>query len=36
MKRYTLTEYAAAKPATRRVYDDLMRTTGAAEVPIWL
>lgn len=36
MKRYTLTEYEAAKRETRTVYDDFMRTTGAAEVPIWL
>mgnify|MGYP003386363311 CR=1 FL=1 len=36
MQRYTLTGYAAASPATREVYDDFMRTTGATEPPIWL
>ncbi len=36
MQRYTLTEYAAASPATREVYDDYLRSTGATEVPIWI
>ncbi len=36
MQRYTLTEYKDASPATQDVYDDYMRTTGAASVPIWL
>ena len=36
MQRYTLTNYEDASPATRAVYDDFMRTTGATEVPIWL
>lgn len=36
MQRYTLTDYEDASPATRSVYDDFMRTTGATEVPIWL
>jgi len=36
MQRYTLTEYRDASPATREVYDDFMRATGATEVPVWL
>lgn len=36
MQRYTLTEYEDASPATREVYDDYMRTTGATEVPVWV
>ncbi len=36
MQRYALTEYRDASPATREVYDDFMRTTGATEVPVWL
>jgi alkylhydroperoxidase family enzyme len=36
MKRYTLTDYRTASPATREVYDDFMRTTGATEPPVWL
>jgi uncharacterized peroxidase-related enzyme len=36
LQRYTLTDYASASPATREVYDDFMRTTGATEVPIWV
>lgn len=36
MQRYTLTEYAQASAATREVYDDFMRTTGATEVPVWI
>jgi len=36
MQRYTLTDYQTASPGTRDVYDDFMRTTGAAEVPIWI
>ncbi|WP_295456855.1 hypothetical protein [uncultured Thiodictyon sp.] len=36
MQRYTLTEYADASSATRDVYDDFMRTTGATSVPVWL
>jgi uncharacterized peroxidase-related enzyme len=36
MPRYTLTEYDAAVPATRDVYDDFMRATGATELPVWI
>lgn len=36
MQRYTLTEYEQACPATREVYDDFMRSTGATAVPVWL
>lgn len=36
MQRYTLTEYEDASSATQEVYDDFMRTTGAASVPVWL
>ena len=36
MQRYTLTEHEDASPATREVYDDFMRTTGATSVPVWL
>jgi alkylhydroperoxidase family enzyme len=36
MQRYILTEYEDASPATREVYDDFMRTTGATSVPIWI
>lgn len=36
MHRYTLTSYENASAATREVYDDFMRTTGATSVPIWL
>ncbi len=36
MQRYTLTEYEDASQGTREVYDDLMRTTGAAEAPVWI
>ncbi len=36
MQRYRLTEYDDASPATREVYDDLMRLTGATEPPIWI
>ena len=36
MQRYTLTDYDAASAATRDVYDDFMRTTGATEVPVWI
>lgn len=36
MQRYTLTEYQDASPATREVYDDFMRTTGATSTPVWL
>lgn len=36
MQRYTLTEYEDASSATREVYDDFMRTTGATSVPVWL
>lgn len=36
MQRYTVTEYDDASPATREVYDDFMRTTGATTVPIWV
>jgi alkylhydroperoxidase family enzyme len=36
MQRYILTSYRSADPATREVYDDFMRTTGATEPPIWL
>lgn len=36
MPRYTLTEYDTAVPATRDVYDDFMRATGATELPVWI
>ena len=36
VQRYTLTEYEDASPATREVYDDFMRTTGATSPPVWL
>ncbi|MDQ1286880.1 MAG: hypothetical protein QG622_445 [Actinomycetota bacterium] len=36
MRRYTLTEYDDASPATREVYDDFMRTTGSTSVPVWI
>jgi alkylhydroperoxidase family enzyme len=36
MQRYTLTEYEDASPATREVYDDFMRTTGATAPPVWI
>lgn len=36
MQRYILTDYEAALPETREVYDDYMRTTGATSVPVWL
>jgi len=36
VQRYSLTEYKDASPATREVYDDFMRTTGATSVPIWI
>lgn len=36
VQRYTLTEYKDASPATREVYDDFMRTTGATSPPVWL
>jgi alkylhydroperoxidase family enzyme len=36
MQRYILTEYKDASPETREVYDDYMRTTGDASVPLWL
>jgi uncharacterized peroxidase-related enzyme len=36
VRRYSLTEYEQASPATREVYDDLMRTTGATEPPVWI
>ena len=36
MQRYTLTEYEDASPATREVYDDFMRTTGATSPPVWI
>ena len=36
MQRYILTEYEDASPATREVYDDFMRTTGATEPPVWI
>jgi uncharacterized peroxidase-related enzyme len=36
MQRYTLTEYDDASPATREVYDDFMRTTGATAPPVWI
>jgi alkylhydroperoxidase family enzyme len=36
MQSYTLTEYKDASPTTREVYDDLMRTTGATSVPVWI
>ena len=36
MQRYRLTEYKAACAATREVYDDHMRTTGATSLPVWI
>lgn len=36
MQRYSLTEYEDASPATREVYDDFMRTTGATSAPVWI
>lgn len=36
MLRYTLTEYDDCSEATRAVYDDFLRTTGATSVPIWI
>lgn len=36
MQRYTLTPYADASPATRAVYDEFMRLSGADEPPIWM
>lgn len=36
MQRYRLTEYQDAGAATRAVYDDLMRTTGATSPPVWI
>lgn len=36
MQRYSLTEYENASPATRDVYDDFMRATGATAPPIWI
>jgi alkylhydroperoxidase family enzyme len=36
MKRYHITEYQDASPASREVYDDYMRTTGATKPPLWL
>jgi hypothetical protein len=31
-----LTDYENASPATREVYDDFMRTTGATAPPVWI
>lgn len=36
MQRYSLTEYKDAPPATREVYDDYMRVTGATSPPVWI
>lgn len=36
MQRYALTEYEDASAATREVYDDFMRTTGATSPPVWI
>lgn len=36
MQRYTLTPYASAAPASRAVYDEFMRLSGAAEPPVWM
>ncbi len=36
MQRYLIVEYQDADPATREVYEDFMRTTGATTVPLWL
>ena len=36
MRRYSVTEYEDAAPATREVYDDFMRTAGDTSVPLWL
>lgn len=36
MQRYLLTEYQDASPETREVYDDYMRMTGDASLPIWI
>lgn len=36
MQRYSLTPYRDAAPATRAVYDEFLRLSGAAEPPIWM
>lgn len=36
MQHYTLTKYQDASPATRQVYDDLMRTTGEVVLQTWI
>lgn len=36
MQRYVLTSYDEAAPATREVYDEFLRLSGAAEPPIWM
>lgn len=36
MQRYILTDYALASNETREVYDDYLRITGDADIPIWL
>lgn len=36
MQRYVIVEYQDAEPTTREVYEDYMRTTGSASVPLWL
>lgn len=36
MQRYTLTDYDAAAPGTREVYDEFLRLSGAPKVPVWL
>lgn len=35
-QRYSLTDYQNACPATRTVYEDFMRLSGASEPPLWL
>jgi uncharacterized peroxidase-related enzyme len=36
MQRYILTEYGNASDETRKVYDDYLQATGAANIPVWL
>lgn len=36
MQRYTLTRHDEATAATRAVYDEFLRLSGAAEPPLWM
>jgi len=36
MQRYVLTSYDQATAATREVYDEFLRLSGAAEPPVWM